>query len=511
MLRDEDLLDQQHREAQEMDQARMLWDATPEQALNLSASPAASEPGLGLGASQGTEQPRWLQALKGISGAVEAFGAGVQGREPLFLKQMQLDQQQQDRRQQMQDMAAYRKQALANQIAQQQEAKRQHNWGIAEKLITSGNMGALEEFGKQFPDVMPIVQGVSKQHLSSLPVLAKGGYLPQDIVQRVMSPNPDDQPMTPSELSMHVKLGMENWQADIKEQAKSKLLTDSLNTPAEQRKPHQQLLVDEHQKKLEVQSADIDLKKAQAEKLRKEQEGGNDKVTQTMNGLARGIFGKDAREVQSTEMINAEDRLRIQHHGLSLPNEPMSRLTALSVLSNVQVPRVVAGLKATEQQKAQLAVPDKPSASERTNLIDDAGTLSRIDSLMSLYNDKYVGPIRGRIGATTEMFGGITEDEADFRAENATLRNQVIKLITGAQMSEPEAKRIMRQVPDENNPPAVYEARLKRTRENVSMMAKKRREILQQSGIDVSGLAPLDEPRASHPAVKSVLDEVLGQ
>ncbi len=109
------------------------------------------------------------------------------------------------------------------------------------------------------------------------------------------------------------------------------------------------------------------------------------------------------------------------------------------------------------------------------------------------------------------MLGGITEDEADFRAENSTLKNQVIKMITGAQMSEPEAQRIMKQIPDPENPPTVYEARLKRTRENVYMMAQKRRQILEGSGIDVSHLSPLPHAPGSHPAIKNALDAVLGQ
>jgi hypothetical protein len=260
--------------------------------LNLAGNGTVDDPRVDYSAASQPAQetggvPTWVKALKGIGGAVEAFGAGFQGREPLFLKQQALDQQQE----QLKQVAKYRSDMLANQIRAQEETKRQHNWGIAEKLITTGNMGALEEFGKQFPDVLPIVQGVSKQHLSSLPVLAKGGYLPEEVVNRVMNPKPGDAPMTPAELSMHVKLGMENWQADIKENAKQVVLSTALNTPKEQRRPHQQLLVDEHEKKLAVQDADIELKQAQAKKALHEAEVGTRPDRSLANKVHQSMFG----------------------------------------------------------------------------------------------------------------------------------------------------------------------------------------------------------------------------
>jgi len=221
------------------------------------------------------------------------------------MHQQQIDQQQQQldlHRQQLQEAAQVRRQMLALNLQKQQEAQRQHMWDIAEKLISSGNMGALEELGKQFPAVMPIVQGVSKQHLASLPTLAKAGYLPDEIVQRVMNPKPGDEPVTPAELSTHVKMAMENYQTDMKEQAKTKLLTDSLNTPPEQRKPYQQLLVDEHKKKLDLQQADINLKNAQAEKARADAKEGtpdhseDNRIHQAMTGKTWAEGTTDTRQ-----------------------------------------------------------------------------------------------------------------------------------------------------------------------------------------------------------------------
>lgn len=303
-----------------MDQRLANWqalDQPPASDVGLSLAQSAPggpgflEQGLGL-AQRGIEAiTPSSDTLYKLAQGLEAAAAVGQGRTPLYLQEQHLDLQ----RQQMQGAAEERKQMMALRIQQAEEQKRQHNWGIAEKLISTGNMGALEEFGKSFPDVMPIVQGVSKQHLSSLPVLAKGGYLPEEIVQRIMSPKPDDQPMTPAELSMHVKLGMENWQADIKEQAKNKLLTDALDTPKEKRKPHQQLLVDEHQKKLDLQEADIGLKNAQAKKaLAEAKEGPPDhseagRVHEAMTGK------KWAEGTPATQMAALELKSKLYPQG----------------------------------------------------------------------------------------------------------------------------------------------------------------------------------------------------
>jgi hypothetical protein len=86
--------------------------------LNLSASsPVAASPGLNLGASQETDVPVWAQVLKGIAGGVEAFGAGFQGREPLFMKQQQQD-----------ELVKYRREIVANQIKAREDRNKEQQF-----------------------------------------------------------------------------------------------------------------------------------------------------------------------------------------------------------------------------------------------------------------------------------------------------------------------------------------------------------------------------------------------
>lgn len=72
---------------------------------------------------------------------------------------------------------------------------------------------------------------------------------------------------------------------------------------------------------------------------------------------------------------------------------------------------------------------------------------------------------------------GIDEDLATFAAQITGLKNATIKALTGAAMSEPEAKRIMQQIPDLTNPESVFKARLATTRKNLELLKKRTIEL----------------------------------
>ena len=123
------------------------------------------------------------------------------------------------------------------------------------------------------------------------------------------------------------------------------------------------------------------------------------------------------------------------------------------------------------------------SASERENLARGAATLESLDNLQTLFNKSYVGPVVGRIGKVADMFGLNKQTQSDFYAATASFTNQVIKEITGAQMGEKEATRIMKEIPRPNDPPSVLQAKWKQSKRNVAMLRKKRLEIMRKSGI----------------------------
>jgi len=94
-----------------------------------------------------------------------------------------------------------------------------------------------------------------------------------------------------------------------------------------------------------------------------------------------------------------------------------------------------------------------------------------------------VGPLAGRASEMRQKIPGLSTDSqmAAFLAETATLKNATVKAITGAQMSEPEAKRIMAQVPTETDKPEVWVQKAKATRDNLTFMRDKMRQLYGQS------------------------------
>jgi hypothetical protein len=105
-------------------------------------------------------------------------------------------------------------------------------------------------------------------------------------------------------------------------------------------------------------------------------------------------------------------------------------------------------------------------------------SISRINELYPRYQAQ-LGPIAGRLSSAQQVTPFADEGYAEFAAEITTLKNSVIKAITGAQMSEPEAKRIMGQIPDTTNQPAVFKARLASTTRNLEML---KRRLIELSG-----------------------------
>ena len=135
------------------------------------------------------------------------------------------------------------------------------------------------------------------------------------------------------------------------------------------------------------------------------------------------------------------------------------------------------------------------SAAERTAMATGAASIDTLNNLKTLFDEAFVGPFAGRAGTAKEIFGGNPQKQSEFIAATAAFKNQIIKEITGAQMSEPEAERIMKQVPDVNNPPSVWQARWKQSIGNIKRIQKRRAEVLRQSGLKV----PLPDDNIAQP------------
>lgn len=104
----------------------------------------------------------------------------------------------------------------------------------------------------------------------------------------------------------------------------------------------------------------------------------------------------------------------------------------------------------------------RPSATAEDQLTKSQSTLYQLGELEKQFTPDRVGVLRGRYKTMQLAIGGEMGDQglADMQSTISTLKNTVINLRTGAQMSEPEAQRILQEVPDFNLPPDVFMARL---------------------------------------------------
>ncbi len=126
-----------------------------------------------------------------------------------------------------------------------------------------------------------------------------------------------------------------------------------------------------------------------------------------------------------------------------------------------------------------------PSASERTAIAETESSLANLENLKTLFDKTttVTGPIEGRIKPIAGLFGLTTDEQEAFMAATSAFKNAVIKQITGAQMSEQEADRIMKQVPDITDPRVRWLAKYGQTKKNLQTLQKKRLSIIKQAGI----------------------------
>lgn len=136
------------------------------------------------------------------------------------------------------------------------------------------------------------------------------------------------------------------------------------------------------------------------------------------------------------------------------------------------------------------------SAIEKIAGVDQSlGMLSDLETALPKMGGA-IGPLDSWITSGKLATGmGVTPELAEFAAQVTGLQNAVIKAITGAQMSEPEAKRIMSQIPDMKNPMPVFKARMATTKRNLELLKKRTIEL--SGGVSDAPAAPTAAPKLS--------------
>ena len=107
--------------------------------------------------------------------------------------------------------------------------------------------------------------------------------------------------------------------------------------------------------------------------------------------------------------------------------------------------------------------------------ISNAQTISTvIKQTLDTLDPAKVGPIIGRYKTAEQMLTGGDPAFTAFSAAVSTLQNTVINLRTGAQMSEPEAARILNEIANVNLPPATFIAKSKQAQKYFEEWLKNR-------------------------------------
>ena len=428
-----------------------------------------SDEGLGLTSSMqaqpvssGPSDFNWLTA---IGAGLQSAGAAHFGNFNVPQQYLQMTQQ-----------ADQRKQQFAQQQALIEEQKNQHHMQMVEKLIQTGNVDALNAYGKEYAPAGLIGSAMAQKDLAEVPTLLKDGYLEQDFVQSIFDQDPSKRP-TPGQIRAHVDFAKEMFKEDYKAQVKNTALDKALALPADKRSAGQQRLVDDHK-------TEQDLKHAQTEEH-------NAKAVKALSGdsEAKLSYGIDRVSI-AKELFNLA------------PNELSPEQMGLVNQKYTELQGILSGQKATASQQAQLSVPDKLPLTHVEKIMDDIQAVEHVENLKNMFDPKVMGRLRGSAGTVMEWVGVLGTDESTLRAEVATMKNAIAKARSGLAVTEAEGKRIDKETPNMTDSPTIFEAKLKLTEKNLRQLANKRRALYKQAGYDVSHIAPLEgkEGKASKSA-----------
>jgi hypothetical protein len=148
----------------------------------------------------------------------------------------------------------------------------------------------------------------------------------------------------------------------------------------------------------------------------------------------------------------------------------------------------------------------KPGDTAQENMTRAKMVLYDIGQIENSFTPDRVGPLMGRYKTMQLALVGEAGDAglADMQSTISTLQNTVINLRTGAQMSEPEAQRIMKEIPSMNLPPDVFMARLRQAKQYFAEYLNTRSTMAYGRGTvktDAAGVGMTPAPAVAAPGV----------
>lgn len=181
--------------------------------------------------------------------------------------------------------------------------------------------------------------------------------------------------------------------------------------------------------------------------------------------------------------------------------ETPAKVAQAEALIKAETPLKAAQAKDTKT--ATESVPERPSADERKVMGDQLASIDALNQVSTLYKPEYVGGVTGRVGAVRERIGAMNAREAQFRQSVNAANNAQARAFGGANLTPTEISRIESQQPTTELPANVFEARVEMSKINNKILAIRKRQVLEGSGIDVSRLPSVTLTRTEQQKVSA--------
>lgn len=182
-------------------------------------------------------------------------------------------------------------------------------------------------------------------------------------------------------------------------------------------------------------------------------------IEQEIKGLNQGPSGKDFQYFNTSDGIVKVDKKT---------GEP--ELIRESSLNKIREERLT---KSTEKRLEQAEEPTSKEVKEISQMDDGLRILDKIDNLFKKTDiSKDLGPYASTIESASNLVPGMQPDE-DFVKMQQLVGIQLaeyVKSISGAQVSDAEAKRLLRNIPNMTDKPRAFKAKLEQFTEDFKEM-----------------------------------------
>lgn len=146
---------------------------------------------------------------------------------------------------------------------------------------------------------------------------------------------------------------------------------------------------------------------------------------------------------------------------------------------------------ATQRQRANAY--EQRTFALKPKQIDDLtnfdNSINALSAINNLFDEKYVGFAKGRVGSFKQFLGKLGQDESLFRSAIAEYDNELLKLRSGAAVTENEYKRFKNEVANVNTSPEQFISVLGRQAKYLQNKKSTMIKNLQKAGYEVGEFA----------------------